>query len=135
MAQPRSWYYTYLQQLQAFNYWSSKTETESPEEMRRLYTQVQNRRQSLEQGIKDYQETLGQDQSLTPAARAHIEQAVTTLEGSHAAMEFVEDLLDKTCDPDIDQETWPEGYVLAKIGWRIAMEIARIQLLLLGEEP
>lgn len=135
MTQPRSWYLMYLQQLQAYEYLSRSCWPASSEEMLRVYAPIKGRRQSLEHGIKDYQETLGQDHSLTPAARAHIEEAVVTLEGSHAAMEFIEDLFDKTCDPDIDQETWPKGYVLAKIGWRIAMEIARVQLLLLGEEP
>lgn len=135
MTQPRDWYGMYLQQLQIYASWSRKIYASSPEEMRREYGKVQARRRALERDIKDYQETLYQDNSLTPAAKAHVEKAIVTLEGSHAAVEFVEDLLDKTCDPDIDEETWPKGYVLAKVGWRIAMEIARVQLLLLGEEP
>lgn len=135
MTQPRDWYGMYLQQLQVYASWSRKTEASSSEEMRREYGQVQARRRLVEQDIKDYQETLYQDHSLTPAAKANVEKAIITLEGSHAAVEFVLDLLDKTCDPNIDEETWPEGYVLAKVGWRVVREIARVQLLLLGEEP
>jgi len=135
MTQPVAWYLTYLSQLQSYEYLSRSYWSTSPKEMRMDYDRVLRRRRSLEQGIKSYQETLDQDQSLTPAGRTAVEEALASIEGGHAAMEFIEDLFDKTCDPDIDQETWPKGYVLAKIGWRISMEIARVQLLLLGEEP
>lgn len=135
MSQPVAWYLMYLQQLQVYAYWSSKAEASSPEEMRREYGKVQARRRSLEREIKDAKDARYLNHGLTPAAKAHVEKAILALEGSHAAVEFVEDLLDKTCDPDIDKETWPEGYVLAKVGWRVVREIARVQLLLLGEEP
>jgi len=128
---PEDWYHMYLQELSNYTSWRNNTGLASEETMRCLYGEVCNRRLQLLEDLKENREML-RKQELSPIHKAVVERALVTLQGQHAATEFVEGLFDMACKAS---NRWKEGFVLARISLAVGIEEFKTKLLLLGEEP